>query len=210
MQQWWQKKLSLFAGIGGAFILIQQSILAGIIWPVYTVLSDPLAILTASDAPYRGVFITLQLVAMALMLISLVAIIMQYRARRNSTFENALVRVLIAFSVYMGLIMVTQQSMATVALKPGFTLLHVIDAVAIAFVIYTLWNYSQIAFNDDQISLGNAVQLLAILFGLFHFLEFGVGMLGLPLRGFFDVLALDSFAAAIGFICWYYGRKTAI
>lgn len=210
MQEWWQKKISLFAGLGGAFILIQQSVLAGVMWPLYDVLRDPLAMLTANDAPFRGVFIGLQLIAILLILISLLAIQQQYRMRRKETLEKAIKGVAMALIIYFGVSMAVPQEMATIALETGLTVTHVVSAISILIVGAALWQFSQAAFADEQTSLGNAVLLLTILFVLFHVLVSFVTLIGWPLRGFLDVLALDTLAAAYGFICWYYGRNTAI
>lgn len=210
MQEWWQKKISLFAGIGGAFVLIQQSVLAGIMWPVYDVLRDPIAMLTANDAPFRGVFIGLQLIAVVLLLISLVAIRQQYRMRRKDELEKAIKGIAMALIIYFGISIAVPQEMATIALETGFTIPHIVNGISIMIVSVALWQFSQAAFSDEQPSLGNAVLLLAILFILFHALVSFVTLIGWPLRGFLDVLALDTLAGAYGFVCWYYGRKTAI
>lgn len=210
MQQWWQKKLSIFIGIGGALILMLQSVIAALVWPVYDILRDPLTILTASDAPYRAGFVTLQLVAMTMILLSLWAILQQYKNRHQDMLAKRLQELGVVFGIYIGVTVVMPRTMAHIALQTGLTLNGLIDAVYVSIIIVLLYLYSQAAFADDQLSLGNAILLLAILFGLFHMLEFGVELLGWPLRGFFDVLAMDTLAAAFAFICWYYARKTAI
>lgn len=210
MQAWWQKKLSIFAGIGGALILMMQSMVATFIWPLYDITRDPLAVLTASDAPYRMAFVTLQIVAAGLILFSLVAVYQQYKSRRLDDIATKLQQVAVAFVIYVGLSLGVPSQMATVAFETGLTAGNVMNTLYVSLIIVTLWRYSQAAFSDSQMSLGNAVQLLAILFGLFHVMVMGVSIIGWPLRGFFDVLALDTLAAAFGFIFWYHGRKTAV
>ena len=46
----------------------------------------------------------------------------------------------------------------------------------------------------------------AILYVLFNFLEFAVTLIGWQLSGFFDVLAIDVLAVAMGYISWYFMR----
>lgn len=210
MQQWWQKKFSVFLGIGGAVILILESTIGSIVWPVYDMFRHPLAMLTAKDAPYRGAFVSLQMVATAMILLSLWAIYQQYRSRRQDDLAKRIQEVVVTFGMCMGLSLVSVDTMAYIAIENGLTVSAVIDVVYISVTIFTLYRYSQAAIKDEKISLGNAVLLLAILFGLFHCLMFIMGIIGWPLRGFFDVLAMDTLAAAFGFICWYHARKTSI
>lgn len=210
MQKWWQKKFSVFLGVGGALILILESTIGSVFWPVYDMFRDPLAMLTAKDAPYRGAFVSLQVVATVMILLSLWAIYQQYKSRRQDVLANRLQEVAITFGACMGLSLVSVDTMAYIAFENGLTVSAIIDVVYISVTIFTLYRYSQAAFKDEQISLGNAVLLLAILFGLFHSLMFTMGIIGWPLRGFFDVLAMDTLAAGFGFICWYHARKTAI
>lgn len=210
MQAWWQKKFSLFLGLGGAIVVILQGTIASLFWPVYNMFRDPVAMLTAKDAPYRGVFVTLQLVTAVMVLISLWAIYRQYKSRRQEELAQRLQELAIAFGVYVGLSLFNPDDMAYIAFQNGLTVSAIIDVVYISVLIFTMYRFSQAAMTYGQTSLGNAMLLMAILFGLFHTLMFTVSVIGWPLRGFFDVLAMDTLAAAFGFMSWYHGRKTAI
>lgn len=210
MQIWWQKKFSIFLGIGGALLLIMQSTIASVFWPVYDIFRDPVAMLTAENAPYRGAFTTLQLVATAMIAISMWAIYQQYKSRRRTNLAKRLQEAAMVFSICMALSLLNPDDMAYIAFQNGLTASAVVDFVYISVTMFALYGFSKAAFEDEQISLGNTVLLMTILFALFHALVFTMGIIGWPLRGFFDVLAMDTLAATFGFIAWYHARKTAI
>ena len=53
MQPWWQKKITVGAGMVGSLLLILQSVLGTIVWPTYKISQFPLAMLTARSEERR-------------------------------------------------------------------------------------------------------------------------------------------------------------
>ena len=91
-------------------------------------------------------------------------------------------------------------------LARGVIVRDVVFGGLVIVLIWSLWRVAIASVHREMDSLANGLKLLTILFGLFHVLQFIVPLLGWPLAGFFDVLALDVLAAGFGLMSWYFMR----
>ena len=176
MRQWWQSKLILGVGMVGMLLYVLQSVIATIIWPAYRMVAYPLAILTAPDSQYATAFKGLQLIAGLLIAVSLAAL---WRYSRYKDYMD-LVKAVSARKIVFGLLII--------------------------LLGWTIWRVGSAAQIHDMTTLANGLKLFAILYVLFNFLEFAVTLIGWQLSGFFDVLAIDVLAVAMGYISWYFMR----
>ncbi|MDK9677116.1 hypothetical protein QG569_01825 [Weissella cibaria] len=207
MQQWWQRKFVLGAGLIGAIILMLESVIATFVWPTYKLAKYPLAVLTAPDAMYASGFHGLELVAGLLILLTLVAVWRFSRYEQDKTLSAAMQQLVIVWLAAVILQLVWPLNSITEAvLARGVIVRDVVFGGLVIVLIWSLWRVAIASVRREMDSLANGLKLLTILFGLFHVLQFVVPLLGWPLVGFFDVLALDVLAAGFGLMSWYFMR----
>ena len=207
MQTEWQKKLMMLLGILGAGLVIGQSVLATLVWPVYNVATYPLAVLTANGSPYQLSFMLLNGVAALLILLSLFTILTNYRHAKQEKLSKALQGLIMALVLWLGLQLLWPLSNPAMATMGGTPIRNGVVSIGIILVAYALYHYSQPLRKQGDSSLANVLLVFSILFVLFHVLAYIMQVIGWPLQGFFDVLATDSLAAGLGFIGWYYWQR---
>ncbi len=207
MQTEWQKKLMMLLGILGAGLVIGQSVLATLVWPVYNVATYPLAVLTANGSPYQLSFMLLNGVAALLILLSLFTILNNYRHAKQEKLSKALQGLIMALVLWLGLQLLWPLSNPAMATMGGTPIRNGVVSIGIILVAYALYHYSQPLRKQGDSSLANVLLVFSILFVLFHVLAYIMQVIGWPLQGFFDVLATDSLAAGLGFIGWYYWQR---
>lgn len=207
MQQWWQQKFVLGAGVIGAIILMLESVIATLVWPTYKLAKYPLAVLTAPDAMYASGFHVLELVAGLLILVTLVAVWRFARYEQDKPLAAAMQQLLNVWLAAVILQLVRPlNSLTEAVLARGVIVRDVVFGGLVIVLIWSLWRVAIASAHREMESLANGLKLLTILFGLFHVLQFIVPLLGWPLAGFFDVLALDVLAAGFGLMSWYFMR----
>ncbi|KRN33402.1 hypothetical protein [Weissella halotolerans] len=207
MQTEWQKKLMMLLGILGAGLVIGQSVLATLVWPVYNVATYPLAVLTANGSPYQLSFMLLNGVAALLILLSLFTILNNYRHAKQEKLSKALQGLIMALVLWLGLQLLWPLSNPAMATMGGTPIRNGVVSIGIILVAYALYHYSQPLRKQGDSSLANVLLVFSILFVLFHVLAYIMQVIGWSLQGFFDVLATDSLAAGLGFIGWYYWQR---
>lgn len=204
MQTWWDKKLVLMLGLVGALLLMGQSVLGTLVWPVYNAATYPLAVLMANYSPYRLSFMVLNGLAAFLLLLSLGAILKEYHRQQQAELMKSIERVMLAVGLWMGFQLVWPLTKPAAAIMGGEPIRNGFAAVIILWLMVSLYRYSLALRPVGATSLANVLFLMGILFLVFHGMTFGMQLIGWPLQGFFDVLANDCLAAGLGFADWYY------
>lgn len=207
MRQWWQSKLILGVGMVGMLLYVLQSVIATIIWPAYRMVAYPLAILTAPDSQYATAFKGLQLIAGLLIAISLAAL---WRYSRYKDYTDLVKTVQQLILVWLAGVLLNfiwpLNSIVEAVLRPAVSARNIVFGLLIILLGWTIWRVGSAAQTHDMTTLANGLKLFAILYVLFNFLEFAVTLIGWQLSGFFDVLAIDVLAVAMGYISWYFMR----
>ncbi|MCT0010068.1 hypothetical protein EFL57_06345 [Weissella confusa] len=207
MRQWWQSKLILGVGMVGMLLYVLQSVIATIIWPAYRMVAYPLAILMAPDSQYATAFKGLQLIAGLLIAVSLAAL---WRYSRYKDYTDLVKTVQQLILVWLAGVLLNfiwpLNSIVEAVLRPAVSARNIVFGLLIILLGWTIWRVGSAAQIHDMTTLANGLKLFAILYVLFNFLEFAVTLIGWQLSGFFDVLAIDVLAVAMGYISWYFMR----
>ncbi|WP_288572773.1 hypothetical protein [uncultured Weissella sp.] len=206
MQPWWQKKITVGAGMVGSLLLILQSVLGTIVWPTYKISQFPLAMLTAKGTPYEYVFKTLQLVAGGLVLVTLIALIRYALATKKAIFDRDLRVLTLSWLVWLLLQFVWPISIDVAITTTPVSIRDIVFGLLIIIMAFAMIQLGKSARKNRFESLRNALTLLGILYILFNFLSYVVTLLGWPIHGFLDVMANDILAVAMGFLSWYFMR----
>ncbi|MBM7617045.1 hypothetical protein JOC36_000594 [Weissella uvarum] len=207
-QQWWQHKLFFGLGLVGALTYVLESILGVLLWPAYQPMAYPLAILTAQGAPYRGGFLVAQVLAGLLIVIALLAVYSYHRFQSERMMTRWSGAMLLAWVTWLLVVNFWPNAkMAAYVLPTGMTVKDGVLGILIIVLAGTILGYANEVTKLTWWSLRNVLTVMALLFVLFNFLEFGMQMINWPFRGFFDILALDAIALGFGFLSWYFMRQ---
>lgn len=207
MRQWWQSKYILGVGMVGMLLYILQSVIATIIWPAYRMAAYPLAILTAPDSQYASAFKGLQLIAGLLIAVSLAALWRYSRYKDYTDLVKTVQQLILIWLVGVLLNFIWPlNSIVEAVLRPAVSARNIVFGLLIILLGWTIWRVGSAAQTHDMMTLANGLKLFAILYVLFNFLEFAVTLIGWQLSGFFDVLAVDVLAVAMGYISWDFMR----
>lgn len=208
MQQWWQKKIIIGAGMIGSLLLILQSVLGTVAWSTYKIGPYPIAMLTAKGTPYELGFRMLQLIAGMLILVTLISLIKYAVVTKKSKFNRSLRWLSLIWLIWMVLQFVWPITLDVAITVTPISVRDVVFGLVIIGLGVSLIQLGRSAQANQFESLSNAVTLLGILYILFNFLTYVVTLLGWPVNGFLDVIANDVIAVAMGFVSWYFMRLT--
>lgn len=207
-QQWWQRKLFFGLGIVGAITFVLESVIGSLMWPAYQSLAHPIALLTAQGAPFRGGFLVMQVLASLAVTVALVAIYAYHRYQRERKMMQASAGMIFSWSAWL---IVTNfwpnARMADYVLAESISGKSIVLALILLALAGMMYWYAQAVMTIDWISLRNVLTVVSILIVLFAALEFGMYLINWPLRGFFDILTLDTMALGMGFLSWYFMRQ---
>ncbi|CAM4356490.1 hypothetical protein [Weissella hellenica] len=206
MQQWWQKKIIIGAGMIGSLLLILQSVLGTVAWSTYKIGPYPIAMLTAKGTPYELGFRMLQLIAGMLILVTLISLIKYAVVTKKSKFNRSLRWLSLIWLIWMVLQFVWPITLDVAITVTPISVRDVVFGLVIIGLGVSLIQLGRSAQANQFESLSNAVTLLGILYILFNFLTYVVTLLGWPVNGFLDVIANDVIAVAMGFVSWYFMR----
>ena len=206
MQPWWQKKITVGAGMVGSLLLILQSVLGTIVWPTYKISQFPLAMLTARGTSYEYAFKTLQLVAGSLVLVTLIALIKYAVATEKAMFNRDLKLLAIIWLLWLLVQFLWPITLDVAITTTPVSMRDVVSGLLIIVMALALIQLGRSARKDNFETLRNALTLLGILYVLFNFIAYVVTVIGWPIYGFLDVIANDILAVAMGFLSWYFMR----
>ncbi|MCM0582190.1 hypothetical protein H9L19_00205 [Weissella diestrammenae] len=207
-QQWWQNQylwgLSLFGGV----LAILQPLFGVLVWPLYRPIQYMTSVLTASDSPYRQVFVNLDLLRSVLIIFFLVAL-MQYAVHdKQSDLQHRLRDLLVGYVALQVIIwIVPTMTIAEVVKEPymltghDLLLMFVSGFIAILMVkISFLWQ------TANQPTLTLVWRLSGAMSLVFMLALFIVRALDWPFAGAFDQLSTDAMYMPFIYTSWRFMR----